>query len=50
MRDQEELTRLMWSQKDDRTLLKGRPDQVEELIERKGRNNTNARRQFLQAF
>jgi hypothetical protein len=50
MRDQEELTRLMWSQKDDRTLLKGRPDQVEELIERKGRNNTNARRQFLQAL
>ncbi|KAH8555868.1 hypothetical protein BGW37DRAFT_150567 [Umbelopsis sp. PMI_123] len=47
-RDREELTRLMWSQKDDNTLLKGTPSQIEELIERKGRNNTNARRLFLQ--
>lgn len=47
-RDQEELTRLMWSQKDDSILLKGIPNQVEELIVRKGRNNTNARRSFLQ--
>jgi hypothetical protein len=47
-RDQEELARLMWSQKDDSTLLKGIPNQTEELIVRKGRNNTNARRSFLQ--
>lgn len=47
-RDREELTRLMWSQKDDSTLLKGIPNLNEELIARKGRNNTNARRSFLQ--
>ncbi|KAI8583424.1 hypothetical protein K450DRAFT_223599 [Umbelopsis ramanniana AG] len=47
-RDREELTRLMWSQKDDNTLLKGTSNQMENLIERKGRNNTNARRIFLQ--
>ncbi|KAG2174069.1 hypothetical protein INT44_000183 [Umbelopsis vinacea] len=47
-RDEEELTRLMWSPKDDNTLLKGTQNQIEELVERKGRNNTNVRRIFLQ--
>jgi hypothetical protein len=49
-RDREELTRLMWGPKDDDTLLKGTLNQIEELIVRRGRNNTNARRIFLQTL